>query len=276
MTLAGAGFDFGAADVQHMLCVLRGQATQFIGIIGQKADHVSKLVKKGGDPRGQGIAIKGPDAQCMAPNNARETAGCITLQNIRSFFEKGAIGVELDGGIVSGILLNSGGVGMHEEHFSRDRLEGKNVLGAVIESEIEGFECGGDIGISFAKPGAAGIFGGENGDDVFAGLLDGRTVRSCRLAVSGAVGKEIVTLEGLGTQGHPHPVQQAFIDEQAFQCGYCLNGWVMTTKALLDTNPHPSDAEIRGALERLVCRCGSHVGIFAAVRRAAESAKRSA
>jgi nicotinate dehydrogenase subunit A len=107
-------------------------------------------------------------------------------------------------------------------------------------------------------------------------LVDGRTVRSCRLAVSGAVGKEIVTLEGLGAQGHPHPVQQAFIAEQAFQCGYCLNGWVMTAKALLDTNPHPSDAEIRGALERLVCRCGSHVGIFAAVRRAAESAKRSA
>jgi nicotinate dehydrogenase subunit A len=107
-------------------------------------------------------------------------------------------------------------------------------------------------------------------------LVDGRAVRSCRLAVSGAVGKEIVTLEGLGTPGRPHPVQQAFIDEQAFQCGYCLNGWVMTTKALLDTNPHPSDAEIRGALDRLVCRCGSHVGIFAAVRHAAESVKRSA
>jgi nicotinate dehydrogenase subunit A len=107
-------------------------------------------------------------------------------------------------------------------------------------------------------------------------LVDGRAVRSCRLAVSGAVGKEIVTLEGLATHGHPHPVQQAFIDEQTFQCGYCLNGWVMTTKALLDTNSHPTDAEIRSALDRLVCRCGSHVGIFAAVRRAAESAKRSA
>ena len=107
-------------------------------------------------------------------------------------------------------------------------------------------------------------------------LVDGRAVRSCRMAVSGAIGKEIVTLEGLGTPGHPHPVQQAFIDVQTFQCGYCLNGWVMTAKALLDTNPHPTDAEIRGALERLVCRCGSHVGIFAAVRRAAESAKRTA
>ena len=90
------------------------------------------------------------------------------------------------------------------------------------------------------------------------------------------VGKEIVTLEGLETAGKPHPVQAAFIAEQTFQCGYCLNGWVMTTKALLDKNPSPTDAEMRNAFESLVCRCGSHVGIFAAVRRASQSAKRSA
>lgn len=107
-------------------------------------------------------------------------------------------------------------------------------------------------------------------------LVEGLPVRSCRRAVSAVAGKEIVTLEGLGTPGHPHPVQQAFIAEQAFQCGYCLNGWVLTTKALLDTNPHPTEEEVHTALDRLVCRCGSHVGIFAAVRRAAESAKRSA
>ena len=102
-------------------------------------------------------------------------------------------------------------------------------------------------------------------------LLDDRAVRSCRLPVSLAAGKEIVTLEGLGAPGNPHPVQQAFIDEQAFQCGYCLNGWVLTAKALLDKNPHPTDAEIRSALQGLVCRCGSHVGILNAVRRAAKS-----
>ena len=104
-------------------------------------------------------------------------------------------------------------------------------------------------------------------------LVDDRAVRSCRLPVSLAAGKEITTLEGLAASGTPHPVQQAFIDEQAFQCGYCLNGWVLTAKVLLDKNPHPTDAEIRSAFQGLVCRCGSHVGIFSALRRVANSAK---
>lgn len=107
-------------------------------------------------------------------------------------------------------------------------------------------------------------------------LVDNRAVRSCMLPVSAVAGKEIVTLEGLGDQSDPHPVQKAFIAEQAFQCGYCLNGWVLTAKALLDKNPHPSDDELRTAFESLVCRCGSHVRIFAAVRRAAGEMKRSA
>ena len=107
-------------------------------------------------------------------------------------------------------------------------------------------------------------------------LIDNRAVRSCQLPMANAVGKEIVTLEGLQTNGRPHPVQAAFIAEQTFQCGYCLNGWVMTTKALLDKNPSPTDAEMRNAFQSLVCRCGSHVGIFAAVRRASQAAKRSA
>ncbi|MDE3154432.1 MAG: (2Fe-2S)-binding protein [Acidobacteriota bacterium] len=100
-------------------------------------------------------------------------------------------------------------------------------------------------------------------------LLDGRAVRSCVTPVSRAARQEVVTLDGLGTPEHPHPVQQAFIEAQAFQCGYCLNGWVLTAKALLATNPHPTDEEIRRACQGLVCRCGSHVGIFAAIRRAA-------
>jgi nicotinate dehydrogenase subunit A len=102
-------------------------------------------------------------------------------------------------------------------------------------------------------------------------LIDNRAVRSCVVPVSQVVGKAVVTLEGLGTPENPHPVQRAFIEEQAFQCGYCLNGWVLTTKALLDKNPNPTDDQMRGALESLVCRCGSHVRIFAAVRRAAET-----
>jgi len=106
-------------------------------------------------------------------------------------------------------------------------------------------------------------------------LLDNRAVRSCRLPISLAVGKEIVTLEGLASAGDPHPVQKAFIEEQAFQCGYCLNGWVLTAKALLDKNPHPTDDEIKRAFESLVCRCGSHVGILNAVHKAASSSKKN-
>ena len=100
-------------------------------------------------------------------------------------------------------------------------------------------------------------------------LVNQVPVRSCMLPVSRASGKEIVTLEGLGTPENPHPVQRAFIQEQAFQCGYCLNGWVITTKALLDKHPHPTDEQMQTAFAGLVCRCGSHIQIAAAVRRAA-------
>lgn len=106
-------------------------------------------------------------------------------------------------------------------------------------------------------------------------LVNGTPARSCMLPVSRAAGKEIVTLEGLGTPGHPDPVQQAFIEEQAFQCGYCLNGWVLGAKALLDRHPHPTDDQIKAACEGLVCRCGSHVQIKAAIRRAAELSRRA-
>jgi nicotinate dehydrogenase subunit A len=84
------------------------------------------------------------------------------------------------------------------------------------------------------------------------------------------LGHEITTLEGLGTRAALHPVQQAFILEQAAQCGYCLNGMIMTAKALLDRDPHPSDDTIRRELSRNLCRCGTHVEILRAVHRAAE------
>ena len=100
-------------------------------------------------------------------------------------------------------------------------------------------------------------------------LMNGIATRSCILPASRAAGQDIVTLEGLGTPDHPHPVQQAFIDEQAFQCGYCLNGWVLAAKALLDAHPHPSAGETSSAFSGRVCRCGSHVQIAAAVERAA-------
>ena len=99
-------------------------------------------------------------------------------------------------------------------------------------------------------------------------MLHGQPVRSCVLPVRHADGADIVTLEGLGTSDKPDPVQQAFIDEQAAQCGYCLNGMIMTTKALLAINPRPTEQEALAALRYNLCRCGTHVEILRAVMRA--------
>jgi nicotinate dehydrogenase subunit A len=100
-------------------------------------------------------------------------------------------------------------------------------------------------------------------------LIDGAPARSCIIPIAGCVGREIITLEGLGTRDRPDPVQAAFIKEQATQCGYCLNGMIMTTKALLMANPHPTEAEIAQALRYNLCRCGAHIEILRAVMRAA-------
>lgn len=100
-------------------------------------------------------------------------------------------------------------------------------------------------------------------------IIDGVAARSCVFPLAGAEGREITTLEGIGSRECPHPVQQAFIDEQAAQCGYCMNGMIMTAKALLDRNPHPSEAEIRNELSANLCRCGTHIEILRAVMRAA-------
>ena len=101
-------------------------------------------------------------------------------------------------------------------------------------------------------------------------LIDGLAARSCVIPISGCVGRDIVTLEGLGSRDHPDPVQAAFIGEQAAQCGYCLNGMIMTTKALLMRNPRPSETEALEALRYNLCRCGAHVEIVRAVMRAAD------
>jgi nicotinate dehydrogenase subunit A len=101
-------------------------------------------------------------------------------------------------------------------------------------------------------------------------LIDGRPEKSCGKALSTLAGKEILTIEGLGTPDHPHPLQQAFLDEQAGQCGYCLAGILISAKALLDHNPAPSRREIVEALDDNICRCGSHNRILRAVALAAE------
>src|SRR5438874_13326067 len=100
-------------------------------------------------------------------------------------------------------------------------------------------------------------------------LIDGETAKSCGKAVSTVAGKNVLTIEGLGTPQHPHPLQQAFLDEQAGQCGYCLPGILITAKALIDKNPSPSRREIAAALDDNICRCGSHPRILRAVERAA-------
>ena len=99
--------------------------------------------------------------------------------------------------------------------------------------------------------------------------VDGAAVRSCVLPVEAVGNKAVTTLEGLGTSAKPSKLQQAFIDEQAAQCGYCINGMIMTSAALLAKNKSPSEAEIRDALADNLCRCGTHKRIVAAVKRAA-------
>lgn len=102
-------------------------------------------------------------------------------------------------------------------------------------------------------------------------IVDGKAVQSCDVPVSAVVGKPVVTIEHLARNGTLHPLQEAFIGEQAAQCGYCLCGIIMSAKALLDANPRPAETEIRKALERNLCRCGTHQRILRAIRRAAES-----
>lgn len=101
-------------------------------------------------------------------------------------------------------------------------------------------------------------------------IVDGRAVRSCVTPASRAEGVEIVTLEGLGTAEAPHPIQEAFIAEQAAQCGYCISGMIMTAKAFIDANPTADEGAIRESLERNICRCATHLRILRAVNRYAQ------
>jgi nicotinate dehydrogenase subunit A len=100
-------------------------------------------------------------------------------------------------------------------------------------------------------------------------IMDGNAIRSCVTQVSAAQNKPVTTLEGLGNTKKMHKLQQAFVDEQAVQCGYCINGMIMSSKALLDKTPKPTDSQIKEALAGNLCRCGTHIRILRAVKRAA-------
>ena len=101
--------------------------------------------------------------------------------------------------------------------------------------------------------------------------VDGKAIRSCVTPVAGVVGQRVVTLEGLGTAARPHPVQQAFIDQQAAQCGYCTNGMIMAASAFLKVTPRPTQEQIQKAMTPWICRCGTHHRIVAAIQQASKA-----
>ena len=126
----------------------------------------------------------------------------------------------------------------------------------VLRNDLE--LNGAKYGCGFAQCGACTV------------VIEGKPVRSCVTPVSAVAGKAITTIEGLGSNGAPHPLQKAFIEEQAAQCGYCANGMIMTAKVFLDKNPRPTEAQIKKALGANYCRCGTHNRIVRAIQRAAK------
>lgn len=106
-------------------------------------------------------------------------------------------------------------------------------------------------------------------------LVQGKAVRSCRISAESVAGKKIVTIEGLSANGHLHPLQQAFLDEEAFQCGFCTSGMIMSAHSVLNAKPHPSDEDIIQYMDGNICRCGTYPRILAAIRRAAQGVKKS-
>ena len=134
-------------------------------------------------------------------------------------------------------------------------VEGETPLLWVLREEIG--LTGTKFGCGIAQCGACTVH------------MDGQAIRSCITPVSSVGDAKIVTLAGLGTPDKPHPLKTAYVEEQVPQCGYCINGWIMTAAAFLRDKKKPTDAEIRQALEGLKCRCGTHMGILRAVKRAA-------
>jgi nicotinate dehydrogenase subunit A len=128
----------------------------------------------------------------------------------------------------------------------------------VLRNDLE--LNGAKYGCGFAQCGACTV------------VIDGKAVRSCVTPLSAVTGKAVTTIEGLGSAATPHPLQKAFVEEQAAQCGYCANGMIMTAKTLLDKNPRPTEAQIRKALAANYCRCGTHNRIVRAIQRAAKEA----
>jgi nicotinate dehydrogenase subunit A len=143
------------------------------------------------------------------------------------------------------------------------RVNGKSVATAADDATPLLYVLRNDLGLHGPKFGC-GL--GQCGSCTV--LVKGQAVRSCITAVESVVGVEITTLEGLGTPDKPHPIQKAFIDEQAAQCGYCLNGVIMTAKAFLDKNPKATEAQIHQGMARVLCRCFTHTRMLRAISKA--------
>jgi nicotinate dehydrogenase subunit A len=129
----------------------------------------------------------------------------------------------------------------------------------------------GELGLNGAKFGC-----GQGQCGACTVLVDAKPIFSCVVPVAALGGRQITTIEGLGSAAGPSPLQQAFIDEQAAQCGYCIAGMIMRAEALLQRNPVPTDDDIRRAMEPNLCRCGTHMRILRAIRRAAETRQKRA
>ena len=155
---------------------------------------------------------------------------------------------------------------------SKDAIMKLNVNGA--EHTVEADPASSLLGVLRDQLGLTGTrYGcGANQCGACNVLIEGQAVAACDTPLWAAAGKKIVTVEGLGTPDRPHPLQRAFIAEQACQCGYCLSGILISAAALLKRNPNPSEVEVRAALDRNLCRCGAHNRIVRAVRRAAKEA----
>jgi nicotinate dehydrogenase subunit A len=144
----------------------------------------------------------------------------------------------------------------------------------VVDGRTREIEADPDMPLLYALKGELGLKGPKFGCGLAqcgacTVIVDGAATRSCVIPVSALEGASVRTLDGLGTADAPHPVQAAFIAEEAAQCGYCTNGWIMTAVAELERNPSPTDDEIRSMLAGLKCRCGTHMSMLRAVRRAA-------
>jgi len=160
-----------------------------------------------------------------------------------------------------------------------DRPQGGSMISLDVNGKMHTVDVSPDTPLLYVLRNDLGLHGPKFGCGLgqcgaCTVLIDGSAVRSCILPVSRAAGRKIVTLEGLGSPEKPHPLQGAFIEEQAAQCGYCSNGMIMQSKELLDRSPDPREEEIRQALAANLCRCGTHNNIIRAVRRAAAEMKR--